>query len=337
MTSTLFHSSYTGINNNVERTYPRRLTEENNVDLIDNVPFNLTSSSRRPNEDILQEHYGISQSTPKYKQYAVKHVREASYVNFPSHVTQTPNELAEAGFFYSGKEDVVFCYHCGQGLKSWDPDDNVWVEHARWAPHCVHVLNCKGREFVMSVQEEKEDTKQDESHAENSSSSNSNNFGLKQSKTKSHKKNDLNSLLQTIAAESLILNGYSKELVGKSIRIFLVKEGRENFNSTDLMKILLQLEDGEIQFEDFVTETETLDKDPDEKLTGDQQVEAKSLIEENRQLKEQTLCKICLDESVSMVFLPCGHLCCCSQCAPALRKCPICRVFIRGTVKTYLN
>ncbi|KAJ8309976.1 hypothetical protein KUTeg_011841 [Tegillarca granosa] len=159
---------------------------------------------------------------------------------------------------YTGKEDVVFCYHCGQGLKSWDPDDNVWVEHARWAPHY------------------------------------------------------LNSLLQTIAAESLILNGYSKELVGKSIRIFLVKEGRENFNSTDLMKILLQLED-------------------------DQQVEAKSLIEENRQLKEQTLCKICLDESVSMVFLPCGHLCCCSQCAPALRKCPICRVFVRGTVKTYLN
>ena len=58
---------------------------------------------------------------------------------------------------------------------------------------------------------------------------------------------------------------------------------------------------------------------------------------ENARLKEQRTCKICMDGEVKMsslllcslismlhiqvgvVFLPCGHLCCCVNCAPALK------------------
>uniref|UniRef100_A0A182YTM3 RING-type domain-containing protein n=1 Tax=Biomphalaria glabrata TaxID=6526 RepID=A0A182YTM3_BIOGL len=61
------------------------------------------------------------------------------------------------------------------------------------------------------------------------------------------------------------------------------------------------------------------------------------LMEENRLLKEQRQCKICMDEEVCVVFLPCGHLVCCSTCAPALNLCPICRAKIRGTVRTYIS
>ena len=60
-----------------------------------------------------------------------------------------------------------------------------------------------------------------------------------------------------------------------------------------------------------------------------------SMIEENEQLKDQRVCKVCMDNEVSMVFLPCGHLVCCSICAQELRLCPICRGLIRGTVRTY--
>lgn len=59
-----------------------------------------------------------------------------------------------------------------------------------------------------------------------------------------------------------------------------------------------------------------------------------SLRQENTILRNQTLCVICVEEKVSIVFLPCGHLTCCEDCAPAMRKCPICREFVRGTVKT---
>lgn len=41
-----------------------------------------------------------------------------------------------------------------------------------------------------------------------------------------------------------------------------------------------------------------------EKLTSDR----KLLEEENRKLKDARLCKVCLDEEVGVVYLPCGHL-----------------------------
>ena len=43
------------------------------------------------------------------------------------------------------------------------------------------------------------------------------------------------------------------------------------------------------------------------------------LVSENTRLKEQRTCKICMDGEVGVVFLPCGHLCCCVNCAPALK------------------
>ncbi|VDI62401.1 Hypothetical predicted protein [Mytilus galloprovincialis] len=66
------------------------------------------------------------------------------------------------------------------------------------------------------------------------------------------------------------------------------------------------------------------------------ELSVRSLEEENQNLKDQQTCKICLDEPIAIVFLPCGHLAACVTCAPALRRCPICRTFIKGTVKAIM-
>jgi len=47
--------------------------------------------------------------------------------------------------------------------------------------------------------------------------------------------------------------------------------------------------------------------------------------EQLRRLQEERTCKVCMDREVSIVFIPCGHLVVCKECAPSLRKCPICR------------
>ena len=60
------------------------------------------------------------------------------------------------------------------------------------------------------------------------------------------------------------------------------------------------------------------------------------LLEDNQQRRDQCLCKICLDLEASIAFLPCGHLVCCENCALAMRKCPMCRAGVKGTVKTVL-
>ncbi|XP_075975315.1 death-associated inhibitor of apoptosis 2 [Anticarsia gemmatalis] len=79
-----------------------------------------------------------------------------------------------------------------------------------------------------------------------------------------------------------------------------------------------------------VSESERSDaevKPPEKKL---------SLEEENRQLKEARLCKVCMDCEVSVVFLPCGHLVSCSRCGAALDACPLCRGPVRALVRAYL-
>ncbi|XP_038633355.1 baculoviral IAP repeat-containing protein 7-like isoform X2 [Scyliorhinus canicula] len=59
--------------------------------------------------------------------------------------------------------------------------------------------------------------------------------------------------------------------------------------------------------------------------------------EQLRQLKNERTCKVCLDREVSIVFIPCGHLVVCRDCAPNLRCCPICRALIRGSVRAFMS
>lgn len=69
--------------------------------------------------------------------------------------------------------------------------------------------------------------------------------------------------------------------------------------------------------------------------TGD--IAALPMEEQLRKLLEERMCKVCMDREVSIVFIPCGHLVVCKDCAPSLRKCPICRGTIKGTVRTFLS
>ena len=52
------------------------------------------------------------------------------------------------------------------------------------------------------------------------------------------------------------------------------------------------------------------------------------------------LCIICGDETKSMAFIPCGHLCACSECASKVMRrsprCPGCRCSALETLKIFL-
>jgi hypothetical protein len=37
-------------------------------------------------------------------------------------------------------------------------------------------------------------------------------------------------------------------------------------------------------------------------------------------------CKICFDDLVSIVFLPCGHCMSCKKCSTTFTKCPMCAI-----------
>ncbi|KAM5183520.1 E3 ubiquitin-protein ligase LRSAM1 isoform 2-T4 [Callospermophilus lateralis] len=46
-------------------------------------------------------------------------------------------------------------------------------------------------------------------------------------------------------------------------------------------------------------------------------------------------CVVCLEREAQMVFLTCGHVCCCQQCCQPLRTCPLCRQEIAQRLRIY--
>nr|CAB3225593.1 ZF(RING)-14 zinc finger protein [Phallusia mammillata] len=75
--------------------------------------------------------------------------------------------------------------------------------------------------------------------------------------------------------------------------------------------------------------------------SGGSMVSAQDNLERQRdeleRLRSDRLCKVCLDRNSNMVFIPCGHLCCCLECTRALRTCPVCRKHITRAVRTYTS
>ncbi|XP_053392226.1 baculoviral IAP repeat-containing protein 7-B-like [Mercenaria mercenaria] len=59
------------------------------------------------------------------------------------------------------------------------------------------------------------------------------------------------------------------------------------------------------------------------------------LLKENRALKHRMTCKICLVNDACIVFIPCGHMVSCRQCAGRQNKCAVCRADIKDTIRAY--
>uniref|UniRef100_A0A8D0HGK3 Leucine rich repeat and sterile alpha motif containing 1 n=1 Tax=Sphenodon punctatus TaxID=8508 RepID=A0A8D0HGK3_SPHPU len=48
-------------------------------------------------------------------------------------------------------------------------------------------------------------------------------------------------------------------------------------------------------------------------------------------------CVVCMEREAQMIFLNCGHVCCCQVCADALRTCPLCRKDIVQCIRIFHN
>ncbi|XP_070706845.1 E3 ubiquitin-protein ligase LRSAM1 [Pempheris klunzingeri] len=46
-------------------------------------------------------------------------------------------------------------------------------------------------------------------------------------------------------------------------------------------------------------------------------------------------CVVCMENRSQVIFLPCGHVCCCQVCSGALQNCPLCRSNISQSIRLY--
>ncbi|XP_060592564.1 baculoviral IAP repeat-containing protein 7-like [Ruditapes philippinarum] len=87
---------------------------------------------------------------PRYPEYVNKHERIRSYARW-THRKPDPNQLSEAGFFFTDQSDLVRCFQCGIGLKDFSEDDNPLNEHVRHSSRCPFLLEYLGQTQLSSV------------------------------------------------------------------------------------------------------------------------------------------------------------------------------------------
>ena len=85
---------------------------------------------------------GISANpTPPAPEYEIN--RLTTYRNWPSTAPVTPQALARAGFFYTGKDDIVECFSCQGQIRDFEFGDTAMGEHKKHFPRCPFVRNAK--------------------------------------------------------------------------------------------------------------------------------------------------------------------------------------------------
>ena len=61
------------------------------------------------------------------------------------------DEQLSNNFSGLGEADTICCFTCGVLMKDWQPNEDIWVRHARMSPFCKFVKNLKGADYIQQV------------------------------------------------------------------------------------------------------------------------------------------------------------------------------------------
>ncbi|BFZ10832.1 hypothetical protein BsWGS_13870 [Bradybaena similaris] len=267
---------------------------------------------------------GIITERPKRFEYAVTATRFASFEHWPRDHPLKKEDLSAAGFYYAGYGDCARCFYCGGGLRNWEDDDNVWVEHARWFPKCAYIRQTIGQQFVDTVQD------LNKSYDKITYTMVTDKLG---STAASFQLDTRNMPLKRDPAVLTVLEmGYSEQDVIEAANYV-----KDTYGMLSSDKVFEKLEmDGKSRGANGASAATNFDSK--QKLPpAKEEKEMKKLKDENGQLRQQTVCKICMDKEVAVVFLPCGHFVSCTDCAAAMKDCPVCRKQVRGIVRAFMG
>nr|O62640.1 RecName: Full=Putative inhibitor of apoptosis [Sus scrofa]AAC39171.1 putative inhibitor of apoptosis [Sus scrofa] len=266
--------------------------------------------------------------------------RFKTFCNWPSSIPVHPEQLASAGFYYMGHSDDVKCFCCDGGLRCWESGDDPWVEHAKWFPRCEYLIRIKGQEFISRVQASYphllEQLLSTSDNPEDENAEPPNDLSL-------IRKNRM-ALFQHLTCVLPILDSLLiARVISEQEHDVIKQKTQTSLQARELIDIILVK--GNYAATIFKNSLQEIDPmlykhlfvQQDIKYIPTENVSDLSMEEQLRRLQEERTCKVCMDKEVSIVFIPCGHLVVCKDCAPSLRKCPICRGTIKGTVRTFLS
>lgn len=121
----------------------------NNAQMID-IAQALASMSA---DDTEPYEFQAVRHGPEFPEYAIEMARLRSFAEWPKTMKQKPEQLSDAGFFYTQTGDRVLCFHCGGGLREWETDDLPWEQHVLWYEQCDYLRLIKGPDYIAAVKE----------------------------------------------------------------------------------------------------------------------------------------------------------------------------------------
>ncbi|XP_062497997.1 baculoviral IAP repeat-containing protein 7 [Pezoporus occidentalis] len=275
---------------------------------------------------------------PEYPAMVTEEARLLTFQNCPRYAAMHYQALARAGFFYTGQGGIVRCFYCNGGVRNWQIESDPWWEHAKLFPGCEFLLQSRGRDFVSSVQESLSNTQV----PRDSRGRTGQNPLASRETLRSLMNQALHCLDEFVIMYHVIEMGFDLISVCKAIQNKHVMTGASYISESELIADVLQaVRESSSAESRGAAQGEAAASSSREEMQSVQQRESDesrpSMEEQLQRLREERMCKVCLDKDVSVVFVPCGHLVACRECAFNLRLCPICRAVIQDRVRTFMS
>ncbi|XP_060588222.1 baculoviral IAP repeat-containing protein 2-like [Ruditapes philippinarum] len=278
-----------------------------------NVPVNGERENRSTYSNGNVERFNSSM-------YTTVQSRLASYHNCLIGLSGITSSLANAGFYHSGGTDSqITCFACGLRLPRRELENDPWRIHALHSPNCLHVIRTRGTDFVRSLTTE-------------------------QNRCSNQATEESDGLIYMHEVQRLVQKGHDFDRVMDAIQQLRRLNGDREISAMDILEYINRTEPNltEPNADNFLSSAlrQFFMKKKEENMVTEKdrlQNELLRLQDEVVRLKREKVCKVCLEKDMCIVFLPCGHLVACDDCAPRVKKCPVCRAIIKGTARTYLS
>ncbi|KAG0721610.1 Death-associated inhibitor of apoptosis 2 [Chionoecetes opilio] len=264
--------------------------------------------------------------------------RLQTFAQWPKDTRVEPEQLAEAGFFYTGLSDFIQCFHCGGGLFGWRADDDLFADHARYYPCCNFIRNKRSEQGVPAIHE-------------------ANTTELQPSFTKQ----EAELLLHHPLAKRLITLGLSPVSVREALKLCVEKWGFLCSTVTEALELVFDYDEKERRKSTSSSHDGLLVPQPDTQVVETKQPflpptpppeqnnqptasdyskilqEVQALRREVQEEERRLVCRQCGKERVEVVFQPCSHFHLCADCARPMDSCITCGTVVRGTLRPILG
>ncbi|XP_057672920.1 death-associated inhibitor of apoptosis 1-like [Diorhabda carinulata] len=297
--------------------------------------------------------------------------RLKTYSNWPNEEL-SKECLAKAGFIYTGYDDIVVCPFCKIEGYRWTTGDDPMTDHRNWNPHCLFFRNNIERDQATNITKSVDTCGLygvevlPKTSEEDDKTINLQRLGIQTGKPPKYPDyityesrlatfEDWPKSLKQRPAD-LAEAGFYYSGLGDQTVCYHCGGGLKDWEEDDdpweqhalwfSTCVLVNLKKGKDyiehvkrKYEDMLSIPESNDIETREDSSDTESLSDK--LEENtldaERENEKTICKICYKNELGVVFLPCGHIVACADCAAILKKCAVCRKTVEATVRAYLS